>query len=120
VTLAVAAGIATSAAATETTITAASSSPAAPWTAVKALAGRTIFTRTRFVNRQGPALKVLFVERGDGFLGVGWIGHFDKGEAAGTARRPVLHDVYRKDAAGLGKKVLQIVFGATVGEVANK
>jgi hypothetical protein len=86
----------------------------------EALARRTFLARTSFIDREGTALKVFLVERGNGFFGVSRRSHFDERKAAGTAGGSILHDADRNNAASLGKKVLEIVFGRGVSEVAHK
>lgn len=107
-TVAVAASSPTSAVGTFAAITAAS---AAAGAAIEALAGGAFFARASLVDGQGAALKVFLMEHGDGFFGVCLGGHFDERKAAGTARGSILHDADRNDAAGLGKVVLQVIFG---------
>lgn len=89
-TVAVSAGVPAIAAAAKAAIP----SPASAGAAIKTLTGWTFFARTRLVDGQGPALKVLFVQRGDGFLRVGRVRHFDEGEAPGTTGCSILHDVH--------------------------
>jgi len=104
---------AATAASTSTAVAAfATAATAAPATGTaEALAGRAFFARPRFIDGQGPALKVFLMKHGDGFFRVGRGGHFDERKAARAAGRSILHDVDRNDAAGLGKKILQVVFG---------
>jgi hypothetical protein len=116
--------IAVSAATTSAVVATISTATATPTRSarptVETLTGWTFFTRASLVDRQCAALKVFLVEHGNGFFSVGWRGHFDERKAAGTAGRSILHDIYRKDAASLGKEVLKVVFGRGVSEVAHK
>ena len=89
-------------------------------TVTPAAAAASGFARTRFVDGQGAALPILAVERrcgrGSGFRGF----HGDKGEAAGFAGHPILHEVDLGDWAVLGEKILQIVFDRVEGQVSDE
>ena len=81
---------------------------------------RALFARTRFVDRQRTALKIFLVKHFDGFVGIFLRSHLNKGKAARTACHAILHDVDRHHGPGLGKMILEIIFGGVVGEVPNK
>ena len=86
---------------------AAAATPAAFTTAaIAAAARRTLLARARFVDRQRTALEILLVEHFDGLVGVFLRSHFDEGEAAGTARHAVLHDVHGHHSSSLGEVIL--------------
>lgn len=109
-----------SAATTPAAFSAASAAAATPTVAAPASAGRTLLAGPGFIDRQGTALKILAVKHFNRFVGIGLRAHFDKSKAAGTTGVPVLHDIDRDYIPGLGKMILEIIFGGVVGEVANK
>jgi len=54
---------------------------------------------TSFVDRHGPALEVLAVQRGDGLVGLVLVRHLNEAEPAGFAAELVLDDRGRGDLA---------------------
>jgi len=97
--------------------TATTATPALVAATPAAAPARALFARTRFVDRESAALEVLLVEHFNGLISFSLRAHLDEGEAAGTAGRPILHDVDRHDRASLGEIVLEVVFGGVIGEV---
>ena len=95
---------------TAAAIPAAAAATATIAAAAAAAARRTFFTRPRFIDGQGAALKVFGVEHLDRLFRVFLGGHFDKGKTAGTPRHPVLHDINRHHNARLREMILQVVF----------
>jgi hypothetical protein len=97
----------TAAAATTTVASASSAAAVAAATATiasaatAAAAGRTLFTRARFIHSQRSTVDTLAVEFGNGSLRVLFRGHCDKGEAAGFPGEFVLHQHYLLDGACL-------------------
>src|SRR2546430_2115177 len=55
--------------------------------------GGPFFAWPRFVHRERPALKIFLMECLDGLFGILFRGHFHKAEAAGPARKAILHDI---------------------------
>jgi len=103
---------------TAITTVAAVSAITATTAATATLTRRAVFARTRDVNRQRAALEFLVMEHFHRFVGFVAAGHFDEGEPAGFSRELIEHDVHRRDNAGLGKIILQVVVHGLVGKVA--
>ena len=85
-----------------------------------ATAGRTLFTRTRFVDGQRTALEVLGMEHLDGLIRVLLGAHLDEGEAARPTRHAVLHDVNRHHHARLREMILQVILRRGEGEITDE
>ena len=73
------------------------------------------FARSRFVDRQRPALEVLLVEHSDRLGRIFLRGHLNEREPTGSSSGTVLHDVNRDYPARLPEVVLQIIFGRGEG-----
>jgi len=84
------------------------------------VAGRAFFTRTRDIDRDLAALKILVMELGNGFLGVFRGGVFHEGETARTAGHLVHHQVDSGHCSRLGEIVLQVIFPRLEGQVADE
>jgi hypothetical protein len=108
----------TATAAITTTTTAAATT--AITTAAATGAGRTIFTRARFINRQRPAIDLFAVERLHGGIGSFLGFHTDKREAARAAAEFVLDYINFRDRAVSGKEVLELFLGGVEGKVSDK
>jgi len=104
-------------AATTTTATAFTTTATAAITTTTTATGGTFFTRTGDVHGQVATVNVLAVQRLDGgfsrFRGF----HGDEGEATGTARELVHHQVDFDDAAVRGKQVMEVVFDRVEGKI---
>src|SRR6476646_1414156 len=110
---------------TPTPATGASAATGASTTAARtsaASAGRAtaIGLGTGFVNVQRAPTQFLAIERGDGFLRFGGIGHFDERKSARTAGVAIGHDADLLDGAVGFEQRPQLCFGGAVGDVANK
>ncbi|GEM_PF-3744559 len=106
--------------ATAISTAAATATAAATITAATTAARRTLFTRTRLIDGQRAALKLLPMELGNGRVGFGLRPHFDECETTRTASRAILHDVYCDDSACGGKIILQIIFRGTKREIPHE
>ena len=62
-----------------------------------------------FVDRHGPALEVLAVQRGDGLIGLFLVRHLDEAEAAGLPAELVLDDRRGGDVAEGRKRFAQLL-----------
>jgi len=111
---------AATAAATATISAAATAAATTAAVTAAAAAGRTFFAGTRFIHRQGPALKLLLVKLLDGCIGFRLGAHFDKGKTTRTSGGAVLHDVNCDNCARRCKIILQIIFGHTEGKVPDE
>src|SRR6266446_6660233 len=78
-------------------------------------AGRAVFTRTGFIDRQWAPLKVFFVERGNRFGRIVLRSHFDECKAARATGSAILHDINCEHRTDLPKIILQIVLGCCEG-----
>jgi len=87
---------------------AAASAPAAAEAA--AACPRLVRARTGFVDRHGPALEVLAVQRGDGLIGLVLVRHLDEAEPAGLAAELVLDDGRGGDVAEGREGLAQLAF----------
>jgi len=105
-------GLVALAAATTTTEAAASAA------ATTAAAGA-VFTRTRFVHREGAALHGLAVEEADRLLAFFGRGHGDEGKATAPARELILHEGDFGDGAGFGEGILKVDFSGIEGQIAD-
>jgi hypothetical protein len=112
--------VAISTAATAATTTAAATTTTSATPPTTTTAGRAFFARTGRVHRQRPALEVLLMKRSNGLFGLRVRPHFDKSEAAGAARRTILHDINRNYRTRLREIIVQIVFSSVVVQVAHK
>jgi hypothetical protein len=72
--------------------------------------GRTFLAWAGDVHGQGPATELLAVEHFDGLMGFFGTAEFDKGEAAGTARELVEHQVDVDHHASGAEVVLEVAF----------
>jgi hypothetical protein len=102
----------TTAAATESTTAAAVAAAAAESAALGA--------RTGFVDVQRATVQFLAVEGLDGLHGLGLIGHFDKGKAAGLSGIPIAHDAGLFNGAVCGKSGLELRLRGLISKVSNK
>jgi hypothetical protein len=113
--------VATTAAATTTAVSAATAAAAISTTTAAATAtaaaGRTLFTRTSDVDREGATVEFLAVEGVNGLLGFIGVGHGDETEATGATGHLVHHQVGLDDGAVCGKRVLEVVFGGVEGKI---
>ena len=100
--------------------TTAAATTAVATTAAAAGAGRTIFTRARFVNRQRPAIDLFAVERLNGGIGSFLGFHTDKREAARATAEFVLDYINFRDRAVSGEEVLELFLGGVEGKVSDK
>jgi hypothetical protein len=75
---------------------------------------------TRFVHVQRAAVQFLTVQGLDGFHGLGLIGHFDKGEAAGLAGVTIAHNAGLFHSAVRGKSRLELRLRGLISKVSNK
>lgn len=109
---------ATTAAVTATATTAAAATKATATTTTTAAAeSRTLFTRTRFIDRQEATAEVLAVKSVDG-VSHGLCGiHGDKGKAAWTAAIAIHRQVDIGDNAVSGKEIAQVVLSGAKGEI---
>src|SRR5207248_4108812 len=71
------------------------------------------------VDRQGPPLDLLAVQRGDGGLGLLVGGHLDEAEPLGPARVAVDDHLRRLHTAVRPEHLLQITVADAVGQVAH-
>src|SRR4030095_6188644 len=78
---------------------------------------RALFTRTRFVDRQGAAAQFLPVKRRHRGSCFSRFVHRDECKAAGFARHAIHHQRYFGDFAVLLEKILKIVLGGLKGEI---
>ncbi len=75
--------------------------------------------RTSLVDREIAASEVGVVQLIDRLLGIIIGCHLDKGESSRTTRGHVAHHVDAFHRAGLGKQILQVLFGRRVRQVAD-
>ena len=112
----------TSTVATPTTATPAAAITAAaatttPVAAAEATAttGRTLFTRTGDIDREGPAFYLVAVEFFHRFLGLVAVPHRDERETTGPSRELVEDDLNDIDRADLTEQGLEVLGGAGEG-----
>src|ERR1700690_983209 len=89
-------------------------------TATAAAATRTLFARAGNVDRQGAAIQLRAVQRGNGLLRLFRRAHGDEAEASGTAADAVHHQVGFRDRAVRREGVLQVVFRGVEGKIPYK
>ena len=82
-------------------------------------AASAVFTRTRFIHREGAALHGLAVEEADRLLAFVGRRHGDEGEATGFARELILHEGDLGDSAGFAEGILKVDFGGIEGQIAD-
>jgi len=111
-------GLAPAAAAAATEI--ATSATAESAAATAEITAGTIFTRTRFIDRQGATAHVTAVEFRDRLVGIFLRRHLDEAEAARTAAEPVHDNLAAHDLAGLLEQLKQLVFGRVEREVPDE
>jgi hypothetical protein len=121
------AAVTTTATATTTAITATTTATAAATTASEAATftaaaaesttGRTLFTRTRNVDRKRAAFQFITVKLLDCLLGLVAIRHRDEGKTAGTTGEFVEDDLNDADGADLAKQGFEILGGAGEGKI---
>jgi hypothetical protein len=99
-----------------TTSAPASASASAP--APETAAG-TFFARTSLINGQGASLPLLAAERLGGSIRAFLGGHGHEGEAARPAAHFIHHEINLGDRAVLGEKILKIIFGGIIREIAH-
>jgi hypothetical protein len=104
----------TTATAAATTATKAATFTAA---ATESTTGRTLFTRTRNVDRKRAAFQFMAVKLLDCLLGLVAIRHRDEGKTAGTTGEFVEDDLNDADGADLAKQGFEILGGAGEGKI---
>jgi len=95
----------TAAVATATTAAATESTTTAATTTATATGG--VFAGTGFVDGQGAAFVLLAVERGNGGLGFGVVGHFNEAKTFAAAGVAIVDDLRAFDLAVRGKQLFQ-------------
>jgi hypothetical protein len=112
---------AASAITTTTTATAAATTAAAEaatfTAAAESATGRTLFTRTRNVDRKRAAFQFVAVKLLDCLLGLVAIRHRDEGKTAGTTGEFVEDDFNDADGADLAEQGFEILGGAGEGKI---
>jgi len=74
----------------------------------------------RFVDVKHSAVKILTIERGDGFIAFDIVGHLDKAEPSGSSRVAVCHDTHTLDNSVTGKERTDSIFRGPKTEVTYK
>ena len=105
-------------AATAAVTTAATTAVAATTATTTAIAG-TLFAGTSFVNDQGHAFKIGFVEGRNGLPGFGIFAHFYESETAAAARKFVHDNLSRLDFTVLLEQCTQLIAGGFKWNVGN-
>jgi hypothetical protein len=111
-----------SAAALPVAISAASTAPTAsgPASAESSTIAPTVGLRTRLIDVQRAASQLRSVQRGNGFLGLRGIGHFDKCEPARTPCVALGDYADLLDGAVRLEQRAQLSFSCTVRDIADK
>src|SRR5947209_5341436 len=89
-------------------VAAAASASATAAAVATAAAAAAVFARAGFVDGQGAAVVLLAVERRDGGVGLGVIGHLHEPEALALAGVPVVDDLGGNHLPVLSEHLLQL------------